>query len=260
MMQVESTTRPLGQVAAPPQITTLEEPDARYPQPGEVVRYVQALQQLDQELARALGGARRGDRVALLQERAAIDVAIAHQVTRAGRRLGRERADSLATLNALFKLGHAPEPAINGRTRGQLVTSTLLGPLDSFGRAVTRQWIPWKGKRFFAADSRGDNIFTPESPYVGRVIWPTFRGFHPYENGLFTEFPFQTSAGPGLLDPEITTLKLDYDLPGNPHFLIRAVLDELVQLSANYYLGKVYFNIPRGHYVLSAFFALHRES
>jgi hypothetical protein len=50
-------------------------------------------------------------------------------------------------------------------------------------------------------------------------------------------------------------LKLDYDDDSNPAFLIRTVLDELAQVSGDYYLGKAFLKVRWG-YKLAAFFAL----
>jgi hypothetical protein len=53
-------------------------------------------------------------------------------------------------------------------------------------------------------------------------------------------FTFRTYAAPGLADPDRTVLKIDYDLAGNPSLTIQRVLDELVQISENLYLGKAH--------------------
>jgi hypothetical protein len=128
------------------------------------------------------------------------------------------------------------------------------------GNLVLSHWMPWKGKRFHAAAQGGDNIFLANGQLLGRLIWPLYNGYRPYRPGRVTAFPFQTYIGPGIKDPEIMTLKLDYDNAPNPRFVIRAVLDELVQLTGNYYLGKAYLRLPTGHYHLAAFFTLRRES
>ena len=106
-------------------------------------------------------------------------------------------------------------------------------------------------------NSTGDNVFTPSAPRVGRLFWPFFSDYHPYRPGLYTAFLFNTYEGPGIEDPELTVLKLDYDNDSNPAFLIRTVLDELAQVSGDYYLGKAFLKVRRG-YKLAAFFALRR--
>ena len=74
---------------------------------------------------------------------------------------------------------------------------------------------------------------------------------------FYVAFLFNTYLGPGVDDPELEVLKLDYDNDANPSFLIRTVLDELVQVSGDYYLGKAFMKM-RKVYKLVAFFALRR--
>jgi hypothetical protein len=241
----------------------IEEPHPLHPAQGEVVRYVREMQNADFALAHALDAARphglpEAERALLLRKRASADGAIARQVMLAGRRIGPSRQESLETLNAIFKLGHAPEPPLNGEARGYFVTPTLFAPLDSFGRFMARLYMPWMGKRFDAQSSRGDNVFAPSVRFAGRLFWPTFSGYEPYRDGLVTAFEFSTYTGPGVHDPEISTLKLDYDNRFNPSFLVRSVLDEVVQITGNYYLGKAFLHW-KGGYRLAAFFALRRE-
>jgi hypothetical protein len=119
--------------------------------------------------------------------------------------------------------------------------------------------MPWKGKRFRPQTSDGDNIFESGVRMVGRVLWPTFTGYRPYRRGLVTAFNFNTSVGPGVHNPELSTLKLDYGRADNPRFLVRSVLDELVQITGNYYLGKALLYGAGGKYRLAAFFALQKE-
>jgi hypothetical protein len=51
-------------------------------------------------------------------------------------------------------------------------------------------------------------------------------------------------------------LKIDYDLPENPRLSIRRVLDELVQLSPNLYLGQALLPWWWGSWQRVAFFTL----
>ena len=50
--------------------------------------------------------------------------------------------------------------------------------------------------------------------------------------------PFGAALSPSVTDPAVTVLKIDYDLDLNPGFVVRRVLDELVQLAPGYYLGQ----------------------
>ncbi len=239
------------------------EPNPLHPEPGEVVNYVAALKQADVELARLLE--RPADLLSLAEveavkrRRGSIDASIARQASLAGRRLGADRAGSIATLNYIFKMGSSPSPALDGRYRGELITPTMYPALDSFGRAVGRVWLPWMGKRFNHATSSGDNVFTPSARIVGRLFWPRFSDYSPYKPGLYTAFDFTTYEGPGLEDHEITTLKLDYGSRANPALLVRSIIDEVVQISGDYYLGKAFLKGRSGALRLAAFFALRRQ-
>lgn len=238
------------------------EPDALHPQQGDVVRFVQEMQQADTALAEALvtsGGALDPPERAMLgRRRASVDAAIARQASLAARRMGSNRKEALETLDAMFKLGSVPDPPINGSYRGQFLTSTILAPLDSSGRFVSRLYMPWQGKRLDAHSSRGINVFSRSMVWVGRLYWPAYSGYRRYREGLVTGFPFHTYTGAGERDPEITTLKLDYNLTANPRFIVRSARDELVQVSGGYYLGKAYLR-RGGSYRLVAFFALQKE-
>ena len=248
------------QAPAPAGVVLKRVPAPDPARPAEVVRYVQTLQELDQQLEEAVAGGDSAERETIIQRRALVDTAIARQVARTGRRAGAHRAEALATLHALFNLGRAPGAELDGNYCGQLTTLTLFEPLDSFGRALMRVWKPWLGKRFHADQAAGDNMFTARDEIVGRILWPLYKGYRPFRPGQITGFRFRTYLGPGVQDPAQTTLKLDYDSPDNPAFLIRGVLDELVRISGNYYLGKAHLRLPTGHYHLAAFFALRQEA
>jgi hypothetical protein len=95
---------------------------------------------------------------------------------------------------------------------------------------------------------------------VGRIFWPFYSDWKPYRPGYYTGFKFDTYTGEGVDNPEVSTLKLDYDNPGNPRLLVRSVLDELVQITGGYYLGKAMLRGAGARYKLAAFFALRREN
>jgi hypothetical protein len=58
-------------------------------------------------------------------------------------------------------------------------------------------------------------------------------------------FPFRTRIDDGAVDPGVKVLKIDYDFDANPDFLIRRILDELVQVDDGLYLGKILFRTKR---------------
>ncbi|HYO49427.1 MAG TPA: hypothetical protein VEW94_06215 [Chloroflexia bacterium] len=266
MIQTETMPGTMAQSAANRfKQANMSEPHPLHPRTREVLEYVREVQQADFALSRALdvaGGYAlpMPERGVLLRKRASADAAISRQALLAGRRMGPAREESLEILNGIFKLGSAPQPALDGRFRGQLVTTTFYGPLDSYTRFLSRLWMPWKGKRFNAESDSGDNLLTTSTLVLGRLLWPTFSDYKPLRAGLYTGFDFKTYVGRGVEDPEVSTLKLDYDSPVNPAFILRTVLDELVQVSGNYYLGKAFLRRPDGRYRLAAFFALQKES
>jgi hypothetical protein len=238
------------------------EPHPIYPSVADVVRYVQEMQNADIALTHAIKSAQDAGldaEVAMLKrKRASTDVAVTRQVTLAGRRAASNRQGAIDTLNGIFRLGGAPERPLDGDYKGQLTTPALWSPLDSFGRLLARFWLPWKGKQFNSAKQSGDNLLTPSARIPGHIIAPIFSDYRPYKRGLYTALVFKTSVGPSVHDPDVSVLKLDYDLPENPRFLVRSVLDEVVQITGNYYLGKAYLRGKAG-YKLAAFFALHKE-
>ena len=96
----------------------------------------------------------------------------------------------------------------------------------------------WKGKTFRATDRRGANIFEKDG-------------------ARSAQFPFQYYTGPGLQDPEIEVLKIDYDIPENPRWL-RFILDEVVEVDQGQLLGKVHLRIVPGLPFSLAYFRLEK--
>ncbi|MDB5237074.1 MAG: uncharacterized protein JWL88_176 [Parcubacteria group bacterium] len=93
-----------------------------------------------------------------------------------------------------------------------LYAGTVVGPA-----------VSWKGKKFDSASGTGINIFAEP-------------------NGADTQkYPFAFSVGRGLYDP-IQVIRVDYDLPANPLWL-RPVLDEVVEVAPDEYLGKLQLRI-----------------
>mgnify|MGYP006174464395 FL=1 len=59
-----------------------------------------------------------------------------------------------------------------------------------------------------------------------------------------------------MIDPGLQVLKIDYDSDANPTFMIRRILDELVQLDDGLYLGKILFRTKRAWHPIG-FFSLY---
>ncbi len=193
--------------------------------PDEVENYVSSVQRRNKSAKDA------GDRRRLRRE-------VIAQIELAGIRASSQRDAALESLNRIFRLGSAPSTALDGTYRGIMVATSVHGLVDPLLRWVTNLYMPWVGKRFVAADSTGDNVLEPSARHLARLVWPNYKDFSTLDNGRLAGLVFKTSSGPGRLDPDRQTLALDYDQPGNPGFLVRNVLDELVEIVPGAYLGK----------------------
>jgi hypothetical protein len=174
-----------------------------------------------------------------------------------------QRAQGFAALNDLFRAGTVPGPSPSGRYAGELVALDLAPVLTPFFQWLTTRWMPWLGKSFNAANQRGNNIFTNDSYFLARLFNPLYRGFKTESSKTYRGFAFRTYTAPGLFDTDRTVLKIDYDLKENPALTVRRVLDELVQLDDNLYLGKAHvrwWGRPVDDWQTVAFFTLvHQE-
>ena len=117
--------------------------------------------------------------------------------------------------------------------------------------------VPWMGKSFESANSKGFNIFTPAGASLLKIMTPFYKLFRNNADGNTDAYYFKTSTSQGFKDTRIETFKLDYDDPENP-FLIRIILDEMVQLENGEYLGKVHMKVFPGYYATIGFFGLHK--
>jgi hypothetical protein len=116
--------------------------------------------------------------------------------------------------------------------------------------------MPWLGKSFNVTRQSGDNIFTQDSYPLLRFFNPFYGGVMPDEPCTYRAFTFRTYTAPGLADPDRIVLKIDYNLNGNPPLTIRRVLDELVQISEQLYLGKAHVHWWWGRWQTVAYFSL----
>ena len=173
--------------------------------------------------------------------------------------LQRDRAQGWAALNELFRSGKAPQSALDGRYDGKLITLALAPGLTQLFQWLTDSWMPWRGKTFNASQQRGDNIFTRDSYLLARVFNPIYRGFITDQPGTYRGFTFRTHVASGLMDSGCTVLKIDYDLKENPMLTVRRVLDELVQMDDNLYLGKAHVRWWWGTWQTVAYFTLRRD-
>lgn len=151
---------------------------------------------------------------------------------------GVNRARVFGELERVFRAGLPPDPLPEGFLRGRLVATTTVAPLDALTRGLASVWMPWQGKVFDPAAMRGINRFREDVRTPMRVVWPSYAPVATDGDGL-EAFVFQTRVAPGALDPDLRVLKIDYDFAFNPGFVIRRILDEVVQVADGVLLGKV---------------------
>jgi hypothetical protein len=165
-----------------------------------------------------------------------------------------ERPAGLAALESVFADGEVPT-GLRGTMRGRFLASTIGYHLDPALEAFTSLWLPWRGKTFEPDAERGRNLFTAGARRMMRVTLPRYRTTQA-ENGLSGAFGFITSTGPSAFTPGVDVLRIDYrDLPENPSWPIRKLLDELVMIEEGRYLGQALLEV-RGQLRRVAWFAL----
>lgn len=143
-----------------------------------------------------------------------------------------------------FVTGKPPSNAPDGFYKG---TAFLLGGGP----------VPWLGKSFDAANNVGFNIFTPKGASLLKVMTPFYKLFRQNSDGNTDAYYFKTSTSRGFRDKQIDTFKLDYDSPENP-FLIRIILDEIVETAPQEFLGKVHMKVFPGYYATIGYFGLKK--
>ena len=143
-----------------------------------------------------------------------------------------------------FIAGTAPTVAPDGFYNG---SAYLLGSRP----------VPWLGKSFESGNAKGFNIFTPRGASLLKIVTPFYKLFRLNKDGNTDAYYFKTSVGPGFKDAGVSVFKLDYDTPQNP-FLIRIILDEMVEVAPGEFLGKVHMKVFPGYYATIGFFGLNR--
>ena len=177
------------------------------------------------------------------------------EVLQAAQLVKHDRQAGLARLNELFAHGVAPSPALDGRYQGALLATSVNPFLDALTKTLFGWWMPWKGKTLNAAARSGDNIFTNDGLWLSKIVFAGYKGYLADEPGRSRALTFRTYTAEGRDDPGLQVLKIDYDLEVNPSFVVRDVLDELVQVGDGYYLGKALLHW-RGRWRCAAFFTL----
>ncbi|MDP8927901.1 MAG: hypothetical protein M3O70_04795 [Actinomycetota bacterium] len=165
-----------------------------------------------------------------------------------------DRATAAARLHACFCAGEAPE-ALDGRTSGQFLTTTLGAGVDQLFQPLARIWMPWKGKIFDATGASGWNWFADSARGVVRLFFPNYEGVSDDHAGTFTAFRFRTTPARSQLLADVEVLRIDYDLPENPSWPVRQIVDELVRIGDGTYLGQALLRRGKG-WVRVGWFAL----
>jgi hypothetical protein len=148
-----------------------------------------------------------------------------------------DRSLGLAELQACFANGKVAEGLV-GFHPGRLIATTCGYGLDGPFEAMSRWWMPWRGKHFSRQAAEGVNLFTVGGRRAIRTAFPRYRGLGDDEQGT-SAFRFVTSIVPSVSHPSVTVLRLDYrGVEQNPAFPIRRVVDELVQIDDGLYLGQ----------------------
>ncbi len=178
------------------------------------------------------------------------------RIREAARQVKRQRARGLAALNEIFRAGGSPDPPLDGHYAGELIALDVAPGLTQLAGTISAWWMPWKGKTFDGALACGDNVFTRDSLALAHIYWPLYRGYRDDGPQTYRAFAFHTRVAPGLADPDRQVLKLDYGGEGNPGLTIRRVLDELVQVADDLYLGKAHLKWWWGRWQLVAYFIL----
>lgn len=140
-----------------------------------------------------------------------------------------EALDSKA-LAGLYANGRVTKiSALDGDPQGRMLAVRGLdhGRAFSFVHGLsTAAWFPWGGKSFAGDAKKGTG--------ANRV----------HLGGRHQLFPFLTLIGPSAVDGKDTII-LDYDLPDNPA-LIRAIHDEVREVSPGLYLGPAMWKTAKG--------------
>jgi len=153
-------------------------------------------------------------------------------------------------LQNLFAKGTTPKN-LDGFYEGKLELLIPKSPVEFFGKFVSKFYLPWYGKEFNKILREGNNLipsyllFLMKTRYRNSIVKTEKNRLH--------VFPFKTRVQKGLVD-NIEVTRLDYDRKENPT-TVRKVIDELVCIDKNKFLGKAFIktqNDPR----LVAFFCL----
>lgn len=174
------------------------------------------------------------------------------------RRMTDDKGGCLASLDDMFRSGR-PASGLAGRYAGEMVAVSVAPILTPLIERIQRGQRPWLGKAFIEDEERGENILAAAARLPLRITHPFYRDTRPDTATTFRALRFRTWTAPALFDPEVTVLKIDYDLPPNPTLTIRRVLDELVEIADGFYLGRAWVRWWWGKWQRVAYFSLRPD-
>ena len=116
--------------------------------------------------------------------------------------------------------------------------------------------VPWLGKAFVPAQVNGFNVFTSTGYNILKFLTPLYKKFSKNAEGTYSAYVFKTYTTKALRD-EKQVFVLDYNSKENP-FLIRIIVDEIVETKPNEFLGKIHVKIFPGFFITLGYFSLKK--
>lgn len=145
-----------------------------------------------------------------------------------------------------FVAGRAPNPLPDGFHPGK-------------AHVLFDKQTPWLGKQFDRSQQIGFNIFTPLGARILKFASPFYPKFSLNEDGNTRAYYFKTWVGKGKKDGNVDVLKLDYAAMRENPLFIRIILDEVVEIALQQYLGKIHVKLLPGFFVTIGYFGLTEQ-
>lgn len=156
-------------------------------------------------------------------------------------------------LSQQFLKGTCPK-SLDGFYHGKLLELFPINIPEFLGDFVSKVWLPWYGKQFDSKNNNGNNVIPS---YLSPLVTLRYgeKIILKKDSDTIHVLPFKTKITKGIND-NINVLQLDYDIPENPE-QVRTVVDELVKVAKNKYLGKAYLREDNTNRLV-AFFSLEK--
>lgn len=161
-------------------------------------------------------------------------------------------------LESIFQSGSLPDPPLEGPYAGEFLAFQIAPGFSQLAARLSYAWTAWRGKIFDSERSGGSNIINQGLRPIAGLIWPFYHGYKKYTDETYLAFPFKTTSGPGITNPKMQVFQVHYDIPENPGWIVRRMLDEIIQIEPDYYLGKANFHWWQGGWQAWAYFCLYR--